>query len=115
MPGVWEFPGGKCEPGETPAEATARECLEEVGLAVMVGRLDRTTRFRYPHGFVELHYFHCAPEPADAEPAAGSGFRWVAARDLLALRFPPANEALIAELARNATGPTGPGGPAGPG
>ena len=36
--GYWEFPGGKCEPGEDPAAATARECLEETGLTVVVGR-----------------------------------------------------------------------------
>ena len=37
--GFWEFPGGKCEPGESPAAATARECLEETGLTVVVGPL----------------------------------------------------------------------------
>ena len=36
--GYWEFPGGKCEPGETPAQTTARECQEETGLEIMVGR-----------------------------------------------------------------------------
>ena len=37
MAGYWEFPGGKCEPGESPAAATARECREEIGLEVVVG------------------------------------------------------------------------------
>ena len=43
--GYWEFPGGKCEPGESPDVATARECLEEVGLRVVVDRL----RARFVH------------------------------------------------------------------
>ena len=39
MPGVWEFPGGKCEADESPAHAAERECREEVGIRVLVGRL----------------------------------------------------------------------------
>ena len=100
MPGFWEFPGGKVEPGETPAEATVRECREEVGLIVAVGRLDRRTVYDYPHGRVELFYFHAWPTDPLAEPAAGSGFHWVPAADLPGYPFPPANEALIADLAR---------------
>ena len=102
MPGFWEFPGGKVEPGETPAVATARECREEVGFDVEVGRLDRTFAHDYPHGLVELFYFHAhATDPA-AEPGPESGFRWVRAADLPGYTFPPANDSLIADLARRA-------------
>lgn len=102
MPGVWEFPGGKVEPGETPAEATARECREEVGLSVEVGVLNRRTLHEYPHGQVELFYFHARPSDPTAEPAPESGFRWVRAADLPTYTFPPANEGLIADLAAHA-------------
>jgi len=98
--GYWEFPGGKCEPGEDPAGATARECFEETGLTVVVGSLRRVTTYRYPHGLVELFFHDCTTLHPMPEPAAGSGFRWVKAADLAALRFPEANEALIEELAR---------------
>ena len=104
MPGVWEFPGGKVEPGETPAAATARECWEEVGLAVEVGRLDRQLTYDYPHGRVELWYFHARTCQTHAEPAANSGFQWVRAVDLPSYIFPPANEALIADLAVGGSG-----------
>ena len=97
--GYWEFPGGKCEPGEDPAQATIRECLEETGLTVLAGRLRRTTTYRYPHGLVELFFYDCTTLDRLAEPAAGSGFRWVPAGELAGLRFPEANEAVIAELA----------------
>jgi 8-oxo-dGTP diphosphatase len=96
--GYWEFPGGKCMPGEDPARATARECLEEIGLAVVVGRLRRVIPYRYPHGFVALHFYDCTTEDPAAPPAASSGFQWVSAGDLRALRFPEANEAVLAEL-----------------
>ncbi len=104
--GYREFPGGKCEPGESPAEATARECLEEVGIAVVVGNLRCMITYRYPHGLVRLHFFDCTTKDPQAEPPAGSGFEWVPADQLQALRFPEANEPVLAELAREALSAT---------
>ena len=98
--GFWEFPGGKCEPGESPAAATARECLEETGLVVTVGPLRRITTYRYPHGLVELHFYDCTTESPAVEPHAGSGFEWASAGTLASLRFPEANEAILVELAQ---------------
>lgn len=105
--GYWEFPGGKCEPGESPARATRRECYEETGLAVVVGSLRRISTYRYPHGFVELHFFDCITEEPLAEPDADSGFVWIKARELLSLRFPEANEAVLDDLAGAADQGTG--------
>jgi 8-oxo-dGTP diphosphatase len=105
--GFWEFPGGKCEPGESPAAATARECLEETGLTVVVGPLRRITVHRYSHGLVKLHFFDCTIEPPDALPRAGSGFEWASAGALTSLRFPEANDAILSELAQEGDGGTG--------
>jgi 8-oxo-dGTP diphosphatase len=102
--GYWEFPGGKCEHGENPAAATARECCEETGLAVHVGPRRRITTYRYPHGLVELHFYDCTTENPTAEPLAGSGFQWISAADLASLRFPEANEAILDDLARESSG-----------
>jgi mutator protein MutT len=96
--GYWEFPGGKCERGESPAETTARECYEETGLEVVVLRLRRVIEHHYPHGHVLLHFFDCEPVDPNSEPAEGLGCRWVAAADLPALRFPEANEMILKEL-----------------
>jgi 8-oxo-dGTP diphosphatase len=98
--GYWEFPGGKCEPGESPARATARECFEEIGLRIFVGPLRRTVIYRYPHGLVELFFHDCTTEEPHAEPDPGTGFRWVPIDGLTSLRFPEANEVILEELAR---------------
>ncbi len=105
--GYWEFPGGKCEPGESPAAATARECLEETGLNVTLGSLRRVITYRYRHGLVELHFHDCTTESPTAEPVAASGFRWVAAANLAMLRFPEASEAILDELRREINAPRG--------
>lgn len=99
MPGVWEFPGGKCEPGESPAEAAARECREETGLSVRVVGLRQFRTHRYPHGMVELHYYDCETDDPAAEPAAGTGFLWVEAGRLPELTFPEANAPILRALA----------------
>ena len=100
MPGVWEFPGGKCEPGETPAAAALRECREETGVDIVLGPVRRVITQRYAHGLVELHYFNCTLEDPASEPEPRSGFLWVAAGTLPALTFPEANGPILDELAR---------------
>jgi hypothetical protein len=62
-------------------------------------RLRYQTRYRYPHGLVELHFFDCTPEDRSAEPSPEAGFRWVAAKDLCDMRFPEANEPVVRQLA----------------
>lgn len=97
MPGVWEFPGGKCEPGESPAQAAVRECREESGLAVAAGALRRRILHEYPHGRVDLHYYDCTLIDQGAR-APGGGFVWLPVDELARLRFPEANETVIADL-----------------
>jgi 8-oxo-dGTP diphosphatase len=104
MPGYWEFPGGKCEPGESPEQAVLRECLEEVGVPVVAKRLRRVILHRYPHGLVRLYFFDCETADPRAEPAPDGGFVWVEARSLSGYRFPGANEPIVAELEAEAGG-----------
>lgn len=99
MPGFWEFPGGKCEPGEPPEDCVRREILEEVGRPIIVDRLRRVIEHVYPHGHVLLHFFDGHLADPSAEPDPDAGFVWLAVRDLLPLPFPGANEPILAELA----------------
>lgn len=99
LAGYAEFPGGKCEAGETPEACAVRECREEAGLAVEAVRVLDQRTWEYPHGRVELSFVLCRPVD-DAEPLAL--FRWVARGKLAGLRFPEANAVLVERLIREA-------------
>jgi 8-oxo-dGTP diphosphatase len=99
LEGYWEFPGGKCEPGEDHETCLRREIEEELGVDVRVGRQIFEVAHEYPDRAVELHFFECE---LLGEPVArlGQEMRWVGPGDLAALEFPPADAELIKLLAR---------------
>ncbi len=99
LAGMAEFPGGKVHAGETPADAAARECLEESGLEVEVGGEYLSTLQQYDHGLLDVHFFRCRPR--DAAVAPRSPFRWVDAAELASLEFPAANGPLTETLLRD--------------
>jgi 8-oxo-dGTP diphosphatase len=99
LEGYWEFPGGKCEPGESLADCMRRELREELGTDALVGDEIFTVTHDYPDKCVELHFLSCRLT-GEATPLLGQEMRWVARGDLRALEFPPADEELIALLDR---------------
>jgi mutator protein MutT len=98
LSGYSEFPGGKVRPGESPAEAAARECREETGIDVEIEKPFPPVRHRYDHGELHIDFFACRPRDPDRVPEAP--FRWILAAELDALRFPEANREILAALAR---------------
>jgi 8-oxo-dGTP diphosphatase len=103
LEGYWEFPGGKCEPGELIAECLSRELREELDLEVEIGEELFTTAHVYPDRAVELHFLTCIPRNAP-RPQLSQEMRWVRADELTSLRFPPADAALIELLLRGPSG-----------
>jgi 8-oxo-dGTP diphosphatase len=97
LEGLWEFPGGKCEPGEALRACLAREIREELGVGATVGGELLTVSHAYPDRRVELHFFRCTLEGAPA-PQLGQEMRWVLRGELAALEFPPADRELIERL-----------------
>ena len=97
LAGYWEFPGGKCERGETHEACLQRELAEELGVTARIGARVFEIVHDYPERTVELHFFECVIE---GEPQAllGQEMRWVARDDLGTLEFPQADAALIKML-----------------
>jgi mutator protein MutT len=101
--GAWEFPGGKCDPGETLPACLARELREELAVEARVSGEILVSSHRYDDREIELHFFHCE---LGAEPSAALGqeMRWVTRDELNMLAFPPADNELIRLLTANASG-----------
>lgn len=97
LEGYWEFPGGKCDRGESIGACLSRELREELAVESRVGREVFTTSHAYPDRTVELHFLSCEllGEPI---PQLGQDMRWASRDDLRRLAFPPADEELIALL-----------------
>ena len=96
--GLWEFPGGKQQAGESPQVALEREIREELGAAAAVGPLLDTVDWTYPEQRVRLSFFRCtiAGEPRGLE---GQEIAWVRPAELARYRFPPADATLLERLA----------------
>jgi 8-oxo-dGTP diphosphatase len=97
LAGFWEFPGGKCEPGETLAACLARELVEELGVDSIVGEEVLTQTHDYDDRTVELHFFRCELM-APPTPQLGQELRWVPRAELGRLPLPPADAALVSLL-----------------
>ena len=95
--GLWEFPGGKVEHGESTEDALVREVREELGCGATVGRHLLTTRHTYADLHVELHFFEVAltGEPV---PQMGQQMRWVHRSELASLSLPEADADLVSLL-----------------
>ena len=91
LPGMHEFPGGKCEPGEPAAACAIRECAEETGLMVEVVELLDRKLHRYENQSLDLSFFLCRPVESVDMNEELSGFQWIQVHGLSDLNFPEAN------------------------
>ena len=102
LAGRWEFPGGKCEPGETHEACLRRELGEELGLLnAIVGDEIMVTEHAYPERTVQLHFRWCT---AVDEPRSmlGQELRWVTRGELRSLDLPEADRDLVSTLTSEA-------------
>jgi mutator protein MutT len=98
LPNLWEFPGGKLEPGETFEQCLAREIREELGIEISVGDLTEDLTHTYPEKTVRLCFFKCALVSGEAKAIHVQDLRWVVREELGNFEFPAADAKLIARL-----------------
>jgi mutator protein MutT len=96
--GAWELPGGKCEPGESPAACAVREVREELGIEVEVSRARPVIQHQYRDRAVRLHPFDCRLLAGEPQALACFTWRWVTVEELDRYQFPAANRPLFDEL-----------------
>lgn len=100
MAGLWEFPGGKIEPGETPEESLVRELQEELGVSTQAACLAPLSfaSHNYPDFHLLMPLFICRKYDGIPMPKEGQVLKWVRAKNLRDYPMPPADEPLIPVL-----------------
>ena len=97
--GLWEFMGGKIEPGETPEQALARECREELDLEIENERIIDSVVHEYPEKTIRLTLIECTPRVGSIpRPNEHQSIRWVTREEMLEMDFAPADRELIGKM-----------------
>jgi mutator protein MutT len=97
--GLWEFPGGKVEPGETFEHCLARELREELGIEISVGEEIEDITHSYPEKTVRLKFFRSRLISGEARPIHCHALQWVRRGELNLYQFPEADAQLLKRLA----------------
>jgi 8-oxo-dGTP diphosphatase len=91
LPGLWEFPGGKIEQGESKQAALMREITEELGCTVEVGREVTTTTHEYEFGEVTLTTFYCRLVAGTPKLTEHTSIKWLPPDELETIPWAPAD------------------------
>lgn len=101
LAGMWEFPGGKVEVGESPREALTREINEELGCDVRVGEQVATTDHEYDFGIVILTTFYCELVSGTPTLSEHAAIQWLPPAELSALEWAPADVPAVEKIQRD--------------
>ena len=108
--GLWEFPGGKVEEGESPRAAARRELREELGIEIETGEPLGRVDHAYSHFRITLHAFHARLVSGEPQPREADAMAWAAPEELGDYAFPAANLRLIERLRAGGRTPPTPSG-----
>ena len=93
--GLWEFPGGKREAGESFEQCLVRELKEELGVDVLVGELFESVTHAYPEKTVALKFFLCRIERGEPQPLGCAAVKWITRLEIRQYEFPAADGHLL--------------------
>lgn len=95
---LWEFVGGKVEPGETREQALVRECREELDVTVIPGEVFMEVTHEYPDLTVHLTLFHAQLSEGEPKALEHNALRWITVQEIDQLAFCPADEVILERL-----------------
>ena len=95
---LWEFVGGKVEPGETKKQALVRECWEELAVTVQVGEIFMEVTHEYPDLTVHLTLFHASIQEGTPQLLEHNDIRWITVEEIDQYPFCPADEVILERL-----------------
>ena len=96
--GMWEFPGGKIEPGESRDVALKREIQEELGVDIAIENLLCTTEYDYPSFHLTMHCYLCSVASGEIELREHKSARWLTTETLNNVEWLPADKELLEKL-----------------
>lgn len=95
---LWEFAGGKVEPGETKEQALIRECREELAVTLSVGEVFMEVDHEYPDLSVHLTLFNAAISEGTPRMLEHNDIRWITVEEIPQYEFCPADKAILKQL-----------------
>ena len=96
--GMWEFPGGKIEPGESRESALKREIQEELGIDIIINKFLCTTDYDYPLFHLTMHCYLCSVESGMIELREHKSARWLCKDKLNCVEWLPADREVVEKL-----------------
>lgn len=99
---LWEFGGGKVEPGETKEQALVRECREELAVTLQVGEVFMELTHQYPDLTVHLTLFHASIQEGTPQMLEHNDIRWITVEEIDRYPFCPADEEILQKLKQEA-------------
>ena len=97
---LWEFVGGKVEPGESAQEALIRECMEELGVQIHVGNMFMQVEHEYPDILIRLTLFHCTIAQGQPQALEHNDLAWIHPSQVDNYEFCPADTEILIEIKR---------------
>ena len=96
---LWEFVGGKVEPGETKEQALIRECREELAVTISVGDVFMDVTHEYPDLTVHLTLFNATISEGEPQKLEHNDIRWITPSEIPNYEFCPADEEFLKKIA----------------